>query len=651
MNFFQHQDAARKKTDLLVFLLLAAVLSLIVITTVTVAVFWYFLESNSTSINAANSASRTFLDHLWMLVNSDVSLWIAVGVAGVVSVGSIYKIIQLGRGGKYVAQSLGGRLLNRDTRDPDERKVLNVVEEMAIASGNPVPSVYLLEEEGINAFAAGVSRRDTVIGVTRGCIQHLNRDELQGVMAHEFSHIHNGDMKLNMRLIAILHGILLIGLIGYFLARSSAYGSRRSKGRAQQMILGVALMVIGYGGTFFGNIIKSAVSRQREFLADASAVQFTRNPDGIAGALKKIGGLSSGSHFANASASQFSHMYFGEGIKTALGGWTATHPPLPERIKRIDKYWDGKFPGISASHKAAADETSGNTGDAVTNSAMALAAGAAAAMHAHGNARISEDTVEHVGEIQPESIEAARAFLSQLPDDIHNAAHAPNSAKALVYCLLLDTDKDVRNEQAKLLQSGAHVDTLKVVKALFKNVLALPRQQHLMVVDLCIPALKELEKADYENFKKNLFKLIKADNQVSLFEWCLYRIVSHNIEVKEPSENRSLKAIADSAAKILSLVVIEGENEKPEKVFNLAISHLGKDFQNTQLQQQALSFEEIDQALNQLSQLKPLAKPVFLKALIEAINADGKVTATEAELFRAIADTLNCPVPPLTITG
>src|SRR5690606_16298747 len=162
-------------------------------------------------------------------------LWIALGVAGVVSIGSIYKIIQLGRGGKYVAQSLGGRLINRDTHDPDEKKVLNVVEEMAIASGNPVPSVYILEEEGINAFAAGVSRRDTVIGVTRGCIQHLNRDELQGVMAHEFSHIHNGDMKLNMRLIAILHGILLIGLIGYFLARSSAYGSRKSKGRAQQM--------------------------------------------------------------------------------------------------------------------------------------------------------------------------------------------------------------------------------------------------------------------------------------------------------------------------------------------------------------------------------------------------------------------------------
>ncbi len=649
MNFFQHQDAARKKTSILVFLLVAAVLSLIVITTLTVAVFWYFLESNSTSINAAESATRSFLDHLWILVNSEVSLWIAVGVAGVVSIGSLFKFIQMGKGGKYVAKSLGGQLISRDTDDPDEKKVLNVVEEMAIASGNPVPSVYLLEEPGINAFAAGVSRRDTVIGVTRGCIQHLSRDELQGVMAHEFSHIHNGDMKLNMRLIALLHGILVIGLIGYFLARGSAYGSSRSKGRAQQMLLGFALMVIGYGGTFFGNLIKSAVSRQREYLADASAVQFTRNPDGIAGALKKIGGLSSGSYFTSGNASQFSHMYFSQGIKSMLGGWTSTHPPLNDRIKRIDKHWDGKYSHVSASHKADIDYSAVPVHD---RAAAALAAVGAAALQAQTSqqSRIDEETIEHVGEILPESIDAARDFLSHLPDDIHDAAHKSGSAKALVYCLLLDHDKAVRDTQAKILQEGAQTDTLKVVKELFKNVMNLPREQHLMVVDICIPALKELEKADYQQFKNNLVKLIKADKQVSLFEWCLYRILTHNVEVKDENESKSLKSIATAATKVLSLVVIEGENQKPEKVFAMAASHLGKEFSSAQLYSEQLSFDDLDKCLNELSELKPLAKPVFLKALIEAINADGKVTATEAELFRAIADTLNCPVPPLAIT-
>ncbi len=650
MNFFQHQDAARKKTSLLVFLLVTAVLSLIVITTLTVAVFWYFLQTNSTSISAAEGAQRSFLDHAWVLVNSEISLWIAIGVTVIVGLGSLYKMFQIGRGGKYVAEALGGRLISRDTTDHDEKKVLNIVEEMAIASGNPVPSVYLMEESGINAFAAGISRRDTVIGVTRGCIQHLNRDELQGVMAHEFSHIHNGDMKLNMRLIALLHGILVIGLIGYYLARSSAYGSSRNKGRGQQLALGLALMAIGFGGTFFGNLIKSAVSRQREYLADASAVQFTRNPDGIAGALKKIGGLSSGSRFENGNASQFSHMFFGEGIKTALGNLTSTHPPLKDRIKRIDKSWNGQFPHVSVSHKADIDYSGVDVNENAASAISALAAGTAAAMHGQ-TGKINEDAIEHVGEIQPESIEAARNFLEHLPDNIHDAAHHPNSAKALLYCLLLDEDKDIRNHQAKLLQQNAKADTLKVVQSLFKDVLNLPREQHLMVVDLCIPALKELEKDDYKQFKNLLLQLIKADDHVSLFEWCLYRIVTHNVENKIEKENKSLKAIADSAAKVLSMVVIEGENEQAEKVFSLAVSHLGRDFQNSRLQTQALEFQEVDKALNQLAELKPLAKPVFLKALMEAINADGKVTATEAELFRAIADTLNCPVPPLKISG
>ena len=661
MNFFQHQDVARKKTTMLVFLLGAAVISLIAITTLIFAVLGYYLDSNNSSANTYQTV--TFLDQLLSLLKSEYFLWIVLGVTGVISVGSIYKIIQISRGGKYVAEALGGTLITGDTKDPDQKKVLNIVEEMAIASGNPVPSVYLMDEPGINAFAAGVSRRDTVIGVTRGCINLLNRDELQGVMAHEFSHIHNGDMKLNMRLIAILHGILLIGLIGYFLVRSSAYGSRR-KGRAQQLFLGLALMVIGYGGTFFGNLIKSAVSRQREFLADASAVQFTRNPDGIAGALKKIGGFSMGSHLEAGSASQFSHMFFNDGLKSMsfFGGMLSTHPPLPDRIKRVDPNWNGQFPAVSTSYSSAADyETETHSPSAKDKlSVMAGvgavlgsvgASGSATAANASGGATLNDETIEHVGEIEPETVEMARDFLDHLPDTIHDATHEPNSAKALVYCLLLDTeDKTVRQNQAQLLQKGAHPATLKVVKELFKPVAVLPREQHLMVVDLCIPALKRLADRQYEVFKKTLMELIKADDHVSLFEWCLYRIVTHNVEVINPAENRSLKSIADSALKILSLVVIEGENDEPEAVFNSAVTHLGKGFEGATLQKKAMDVDVIDKALDALSHLKPLSKPAYLKALIDAINADGKVTATEAELFRAIADTLNCPVPPLKVT-
>ena len=262
-----------------------------------------------------------------------------------ITVGSLYKMAQLAGGGTVVAERLGGRRVYPNTTDPVERRLLNVVEEMALASGVPVPPVFLLsEEQGINAFAAGYSPSDAVVGVTRGCAQQLTRDQLQGVVAHEFSHILNGDMRLNMRLIGVLHGILLMGLVGRELLRlvghSGGGRSRRNDGAAPLLLIGLAFMVIGFLGLFIGNLIKAAASRQREFLADASAVQFTRNPEGIAGALKRIGAAVFGSKLASPRAAEASHMYFAEGISTLF----ASHPPLHERISRIDPQWDGKFP-------------------------------------------------------------------------------------------------------------------------------------------------------------------------------------------------------------------------------------------------------------------------------------------------------------------
>jgi Zn-dependent protease with chaperone function len=227
--------------------------------------------------------------------------------------------------------------------------LLNVVEEMALASGTPTPPVYLMDrEDGINAFAAGFSPNDAVIGVTRGTATRLDRDELQGVIAHEFSHILNGDMRLNLRLMGLLHGILIIGMLGYFILRMSFFSQGRRRSRDGKdgvpiVVIGAGLAVIGFAGTFFGNLIKAAVSRQREFLADASAVQFTRHPDGIAGALKKIGGFAQGSSIENPNAPIASHMFFGRAT-SGFNAMFATHPPLAERIRRVDPSWDGEFP-------------------------------------------------------------------------------------------------------------------------------------------------------------------------------------------------------------------------------------------------------------------------------------------------------------------
>ncbi len=330
MDFFAHQDKARKHTKLLVVYFAIAVACMIVsIYLVSLLIFFGVGSSQQTDGPLPELA-------LW---DAKLFAYVVFGTLGVVVLGSAYKTIELGKGGSAVAESLGGRLLSSEPTDPDERKLRNVIEEMAIAAGVPVPKIYVLEDEkGINAFAAGHSSGDAAIGVTRGCMTSLSRDELQGIIGHEFSHILNGDMRLNLRVMGVVFGIVCLAVIGRVLLYSRG---RSSKDKNPLMLLGIALIVIGAIGAFFGRLIQAAISRQREFLADASSVQFTRNPAGLSGALQKIGGV--GSQLESVHAGEASHMFFGNGLGTPFLGMLATHPPLDERIRAIDPSWDGKF--------------------------------------------------------------------------------------------------------------------------------------------------------------------------------------------------------------------------------------------------------------------------------------------------------------------
>ena len=275
----------------------------------------------------------------------------------VIALGSLYKVSELASGGEVVAHMMGGRLVDPQTTDLAERRLLNVVEEMSLASGVPVPPVYVMDNEpSINAFAAGFRPADAVVTVSRGCLQYLTREELQGVLGHEFSHVLNGDMRLNLRLIGMVYGILVLSIIGYFVMRSAGWvGSssrssddRRGDNRAAIFFIGLALYILGYLGVLLGNIIKAAISRQREFLADASSVQFTRNPGGLAGALKKIGGLAEGSRINDPHAHEISHMFFGDAFAGSIFNLFATHPPLEERIRLLDPNFDGSYPAVEA---------------------------------------------------------------------------------------------------------------------------------------------------------------------------------------------------------------------------------------------------------------------------------------------------------------
>ncbi|KIP99664.1 MULTISPECIES: M48 family metallopeptidase [Pseudomonas] len=621
MDFFEQQDRARRNSSRLVILLVLAVITLIGTTTLVIAIAWQVYQYGNYSLQA--------LSH-------ELLISVALVVVGVVLLGWAFKAMQLRAGGKVVAERLGGRLLNLQPQGVHEQRVLNVVEEMALAAGTPVPPVYLLEEPSINAFAAGLRPENAVIGVTRGAIEKLSRDELQGVIAHEFSHILHGDMRLNTRLVAVLHGILLLGLIGELVLRGGSHtrhaprSSSNDKGKgnavALVMVVGLALLIIGYAGTFFGNLIKAAVSRQREFLADASAVQYTRNPDGIAGALKKLGG---GSQIEAGHAAEYSHMYFGQGL--ALSKMMATHPPLEERIRRIDPSWDGVVLGNEVFERPAR-----------------------AAAQSHGeiagfSAAAAGIAIASIGEPQPLHIEEARESLAQIDDRLRNAAHDPHGALAILYGLLLGRDADTRQQRMSWMQANLPPLLSDRLQELGTALERLPAGRRLPLLELAIPALKQLEPQDFVSLKRDIGTLLISTKQLDLIEWALLRIVERNLGMQRPVQGRLPLAALGNESCVLLVALSRAGNTSEEaatEAFQAAWATLPFTARVFAEQPQA-GITALNDALNRLNQMRPLQKPQLLKAMARCIEHDGRISASEAELMRAVADTLDCPMPPL----
>jgi len=634
MDFFQAQDSARRNTTRLVIFFTLAVLSLIVITNLLVMVLFGFIETSEEGVTL--NAIATQFDWQVFLVVSAAVLMVILG-------GSAYKTMALSAGGTAVAESLGGRLISHNTSDLHERKALNVVEEMAIASGTPVPPVYLLErEQGINAFAAGFTPGDAVIGLTRGTITYLTREELQGVIAHEFSHILHGDMRLNIRLIGILHGILLIGLIGYIVLRSVRGGSNKNAGA--MMGLGVGLLVIGFTGTFFGNLIKASVSRQREFLADASAVQFTRNNIGIAGALKKIGGYTPGSELDTPEAPTMSHAYFSSGVSSFMQSMFATHPPLDVRIKRVDPSWDGVFAPVT--REVSEDERSrGKTTQASTTGAMKTAAAGAV---------IASQILDSIGQTSPEQLDYAVSLVNDIPTAIRDAVHDPYSARAIIYCLVIDDKQvNIRDKQLHRLRELGDAGIFDLVEKLLSAVKALDIRYRLPLIDMTLPSLRLLSKEQYLLFKKNLLFLIQADNRIDLFEWSLQKILFHHLDSefdrpgKKVAKFGSYNSVKKHIDVLISMLVYASVADKAE--IKAAFANAEQELGLTNLvllSREQINLKNLDWAVENLALLKPLLKPRLLKACLIVITQDQKYSPDEMELIRAIGDVLDCPVPP-----
>ncbi|HSM81177.1 MAG TPA: M48 family metallopeptidase, partial [Nodosilinea sp.] len=595
--------------------------------------------------------------------------WVASGTLGLMAVGSATKMAQLSQGGHSLAQGLGGRQLSPLTDDPAEQRLINVVSEMALAAGTPIPTVYLLDEEpGINAFAAGRSAENAVIGVTRGCLEQLDRDELQGVIGHEFSHILNGDMGLNLKLIGVIHGLLLIYITGRVVLRWSYFSgrSRRSKddkGEGAVLAAALAMVVIGYLGVLGGRLIKSAVAREREFLADASAVQFTRNPEGIAGALRKIGQLSAGSTVASPLAETASHLFFGEANRSLafLGGWFATHPPLQERLRRL-----GAVPLPPAALGAAAmlsDRANGSLPPLDGELALGfqgeppVASAASAASVASAAALPTADQplafMAALGTTDARRLGQVRSLLAQLPPDFKAALHDPTAAADLVFALLVRTKPAVQTQQVEFLAATYGCDRKQQVGHLYKQLRTLEPGQDLLLIEALVPALSQLAPADRQQFFETAKALSQPGGRLLLSGYTLYlilrkRLPGAGVTAPGPALD-SIDALWADALNLLALLaqVGHGRPEDALYAFKLGLSQLpGAKKQTSPNQLPRVGTAELSRSLARLEQATPQLKRAVVDACAHTVLADNDVTAAEMGLLRAVVITLDCPAPP-----
>jgi len=649
MDFFKEQDIARRNARVLVLLFAIAVFLLIALANVVVAAFLFFGDDYSI-YSGSRSGVQGFLSYFsWARFGG-----IGAAVTATVALVVLVKWIQLSTGGKAVAESMGGVRLLPQTTDQAERRCLNVVDEMALAANMPVPAVYVMNEErGINAFAAGIVPADAVIAVTRGAIDHLRRSELQGVIAHEFSHILNGDMRLNIRLAALLKGITFIGDVGHFLLRSTnrvrSGSSSRSKSGAALPILGLALWVVGWLGGLAAGFIKAAISRQKEYLADASAVQFTRDKNGIADALKVIGGYIPGTLIHTARATEMSHIFFGQ-IEHHLWQVFATHPPLGERIRRVDPSWDGQYIQRKPVHYPNPIINPEEIEPGLDRAAIVAAAAASGVILADSGAQASGSEPD-AQFTDNEDYEADTAQREEIPVALVRHSHEPLGAQALVCALLMGEQDAVYQRQLDVLAQSGVRGLAELTHTLSPAVRELGAPRRLPLLELCLPALKSVSQQQYRQFKNNLLQLIKADTLTELHEWCLYQLTRHYLDPEfiqvKPSKARyrRLRQVAYHLRVVLSVLAHEGGGDT-ETVFRLGADELG--FTRLQIMpREQCGVAAFSKAVHELASCYPLLKPRVLKAMALAAGEDGRLTPEEKEIIASMAAVMDCPQPSL----
>ncbi|NLU78714.1 M48 family metallopeptidase [Micromonospora sp. HNM0581] len=666
MNFFERQRQVRRLSTRLVLLFVLAVAGIVVV--VNLAALFAF---NATADDPGQLGG--------FVAVVTVATLTAIGLAALV------RTLALRGGGGKVARELGGVPVPANTTDPELRRLRNVVEEMALASGVPVPEVYVLPEEtAINAFAAGWTPSDAAVAVTRGALQRLNRDELQGVIAHEFSHVVNGDMRLNIRLMGLLFGILFLTVIGRGLARAGVIGGGRSRGdnsggsAAPLALVGLALLVAGYVGVLAGRLIQASVSRQREFLADASAVQYTRQTRGIAGALKKIGGLTDGSELRSAKRDEVGHMLFGEAARTS---WFATHPPLADRIKALEPSFD-PTELHQLSRKWAAAPPSGRQEDIALGLAPARSTGRAGPTNQpdvagrtdragrdpqarHGSAARGEqvrvapdDVLAQVAAPTASAYAHAAAILDRIPDPLLEQARSREAAVPLLLGLLLSAEPEARQHQYAAVAQRHGQQLADSARRAAEDLGDLTAELRLPLAELAFPALRERPDTELEALLAAVFTLIRADGAINVTEYCLSRLLLAGLEEslrpdsRWRTDRRRLTDARSAAAALLAVLASVGhpDHTEAERAYRSGVDTLlpGTPLPYAPPENGVLALET---AWPVLDGLRPTDKEQLVAATVAVISHDGMMTVAEIELLRTICGLLHCPLPPMVGHG
>ncbi len=640
-DFFTSQDNARKQTGRLVALFVFGVLATMISFWLVAVVPIAFARGANTGDGRTRNGSPD-----WGSAFSDwrVLLAVVVIVGTIVTIATLVKLAQLSQGGAKIAEMLGGVRINPGTNDAEEREVLNIVEEMSIASGVPVPPVYLMESASINAFAAGPDPTRSVIGVTRGCIHLLNRDELQGVIAHEYSHIFHGDTRINARTTAVIAGIMAIGVLGYIMFRFVGPALARTRGGknnpgpaigAAIIVAGLLIWAIGSLGMLFGRMIQAAISRQREFLADASAVQYTRNPDGIGSALAKIRDHYS-ARIDSPAASELNHFFFCSSLNTLF----ATHPPIGERIQRIV--------GMGAITVGAREATRAAQ---PSDSRAAQPRHSAPPRHsarAHGATAAIAGLAGLAGTLDAEPISHAREWREGLSRDLQDAAHNAIGARALCYA---NARRTANHSEVDRVVAEGDREAYAAYAAIAVPLAQLSADKQLALIDLAAPSLFDLGPSRYRAFREVLTRAIRADAKIDLQEWSLVKCLERHVErrfVQTPAKTNARWTERSEEVRTLLAVIASTEHsgDDIQHSFSRAYNALGVNAPALP----AVSMRSLD-ALNsataRLCELSFSDRARLLNAAAAAAHHDSEVTVEEHLVLRAVADALDVPLPAL----